>query len=194
MATRLRAGLFFEQNFQVGNLDSLAVELACHAIDEYIDGNCTRLEILVSKDHFTLSYDAGMSLKEVSEGKTQAESIFLDMMVCSNLKKHLEVGQMYCRIGMMKINAVSLWSEVTTVSGGEMGVFSFKEGALVSRKISPSQSPDFTRIRLAPDPRIFPGLKFTLEGVRALALELQGELPGLEIGVTEGSDQGFAGE
>ncbi|MGK0389368.1 MAG: hypothetical protein ACI94Y_002108 [Maribacter sp.] len=68
--------------------------MACHGIDEYFDGNCDSLTITVFDDHFSLEYNAGISL-EIRGGieYTKAEDIFTRMYACSNEKKHLAVGK-----------------------------------------------------------------------------------------------------
>ena len=61
-AVRLRPSMYLEEIFNEGNLNSLPIEVLCHAIDEYYDKNCSTIEITLNKDHFSIKYNAGLSL------------------------------------------------------------------------------------------------------------------------------------
>ena len=181
---RLHPHMYFESCFKEGTLDDLPLEAACHAMDEYFDGNCDRIEIRLEREGFTISYDAGMQLKQKDE-LYYAEAILLIMRTCHNLKKHLEVGDEFCRIGIAVINATTKLSELTTVSDGKKGIFRCDEGRITRRDVHLSNEKEHTQLFMQPDPAVFGDLKLTFEGVKQKAEALMRRLPGLTIVVTQ---------
>lgn len=177
---KLRPQLYFHKCFEEKLLDSLPLEVACHAIDEHIDGKCTQLLITVFEDHFSIQYNAGMSLEE-SFGETYAEMIMTKIGACSNHKKHLSVGEEFCELGIAVINYAAEYCEVTTISKGKKGVFTFTNGKLKSKNLTDSQDYESTIISLKPDPLIFKGLSFTKTGVSRKATQLKKKLAHLQI-------------
>jgi DNA gyrase subunit B len=178
---RLRPGLYFAKCFNENNLDSLPLELACHAIDECYDNNCTTIEIQLFESHFSIKYDAGMSL-EKNDGEYKAELIMTAIFACRNEKKHLAVGEEFCELGIATINFASEFCRLTTVSNGLKGIFHFECGQISSRDVQPTiEQSEFTEIVLKPDPEIFDGLKFSYEGVKSKAEKLGMRLEGIDI-------------
>lgn len=103
---RVRPKMYFEDCFKENNLNALVFGSLCHAIDEYFDENCSEIIINAVGNSLKIEYNAGMSL-EKSRDLTTAECIMTKIGACSNEKKHLEVGDEFCRVGMAIINAVS---------------------------------------------------------------------------------------
>ncbi len=186
-AVRHRPSMYFGKCIESKSLDILPMEVACHAIDEIIDGKCTTLKIFVHKEYFSIQYDAGMSLKVLknSDGLTETEIIMTQIMACSNLKKHLEVGEDLCRIGMAAINFASEWCEVETVSNNKSAIFKFSQGQTISKQIRDSDGTDRTVIRLKPDKSIFGNLLFSFNGIVSEAQKLSAKLNGFAIDVEE---------
>lgn len=181
---RLRPQMYFNACFEEGTLDALPIEMACHAIDEYFDKNCDSLKITVFENHFSLEYNAGISL-ETTRGiaYTKAEDIFTRMYACSNEKKHLAVGEEFCRIGVKSINAVAERCDLMTIHHGKKGTFVFKGGKTASRKIEDVKAINTTKIIMKLNHGILNNLTFTVEGIREKAAELSQKLEGFNIEV-----------
>jgi DNA gyrase/topoisomerase IV subunit B len=178
---RLRPQLYFEKCFHEQSLDSLPLEVLCHAFDEYFDGKCKKIEIAVAPGYFTVTYDAGISLKK-SSGFSKAEMIMTQIWACKNQKKHIAVGEEFCRVGMATINAIAEQCELITVCGGKKGNFIFEKGRTISRSIKACKGEnEFTRIMVKPDKTIFADFVFTTGGVNENLEEVRAKLKDLEI-------------
>lgn len=127
---RLRPTMYFEDCFKENNLNSLVVAALCHAFDEYFDSNCNEVIIDAKEKLLSVKYNAGMSL-ENSWDLTKAECIMTKIGACSNQKKHLAVGDEFCRVGMTTINAVSEKCELTTIYSTQKAQFIFEKGVTV---------------------------------------------------------------
>lgn len=183
-AIRLRPKLYFGRCFLEGNLDNLPLEIACHALDEVIEGNCSKIEICLERDTFFVRYDAGLSLETDQAGEhTIAEKIMTMFFACHNLKKNLSVGDELCELGMATINAASEWCELSTISGGKQGEFRFEKGITVSKKITPIDENESTFIKIKPDNSLFEGLSYSKNGVENKANLLMKRFPGVTITV-----------
>lgn len=182
---RLRPQLYFGSMYDSGNLNDFIFEFLCHAFDEYFDGNCKSIEIRVKEKAFEISYDAGMSLETTLHGTSKAESIMTQMFVCSNAKKHLEVGQEFCQLGIMTLNAASEYCVLETVSEGKSGKFRFENGSTVSSEISGSTASQSTIFEVMPNYGLFPKLGFDLGQLKSKAAEIEAKLPGLSIAISE---------
>jgi len=183
-AVRLRPNIYFEKCFKEQHLDDLPLEVACHAIDEVFDNNCTSIAFVLFDDYFSLKYDAGMSL-EKRHDKYRAELIMTAVFACRNEKKHLEVGAEFCNLGIATINFASEHCTVTTVANGQKGMLHFEAGQLVSLDVKPvGEQAEFTEIVLKPDPSIFKDLKFSFDGVKTKTDNLSEKLDGVHIRIT----------
>lgn len=179
---RLRPKMYFEEVFQDNNLNSLATEVLCHAFDEYFDGICKNIQLIVGDCFFKVNYDAGMSL-ELSHGDYRAELIMTKLFACKNEKKHLEVGEEYCRLGIATINGASKKCELITISDNKKGHFIFEKGKTISREVKDliEYENDFTELTFFPDEEIFGNNKFDYEKLRLRLDSLKLKLPNLNI-------------
>lgn len=176
--------MYFETCFTEKTLDSFTFEVLCHAIDEHFDGVCKRIEIYVHNDYFVAQYDAGMSLEieDAEDGLTHAEKIMTWIYVCRNGKKHLAVGEEFCRLGLATINYAAERCELVTVCNGAKGRFIFENGIPISREIGIATTEvESTQILMKPDKQLFEGLGFTLEGIKEKAKHIISMLPNLDI-------------
>lgn len=181
---RMRPALYFEKVYTEKSLDRFPLEVACHAIDKFISKKCSYLKITLYADYFSVEYDAGMSLKKVhpKDDLTKAEAIMTKMYTCHNLKEHLAVGDQFCEIGMMTINAASEWCTLLTYSNGEKGEFLFKEGKTETRLITKSDAQkNYTKLTVKPDPLIFPNLKINPKTLQEKIETIKEKLIGLDI-------------
>ncbi|MGQ2984193.1 hypothetical protein [Flavobacterium sp.] len=181
---RMRPGLYFDECFSERSLDPLPLEAACHAIDEHFDVRCTAIEFGIAPNNFHIRYNAGMFLGETG-GMNMAEAIMTQLFACKNHKKHLSVGEEFCKIGIATINAAMEECTLVTVNEGYKGTFTFKAGETVTRNVEDTDESDSTIIYFTPDPIIFGNLQFTLNGVEQRVAKLRPRLPELEIVVKE---------
>ncbi|MFK7749347.1 MAG: hypothetical protein AB8B65_13205 [Kordia sp.] len=181
---RMRPQMYFKKVYTEKSLDRLPLETACHAFDEVMDNNCNYLKITLYSDYFSIEYDAGMSLKPIygNDNKTHAETIMTTIGACHNQKKHLAVGDEFCELGMMTINAASEWCKLITYSNGEKGEFLFKEGKTEARTICGSdEKKNYTKITVKPDATIFPDLKINPITLQEKIDVLRKKFVGLDI-------------
>ncbi|KFF25973.1 hypothetical protein IW16_14020 [Chryseobacterium vrystaatense] len=55
--------MYFEKCFEEHNLNSIALEILCPAIDEYFDGNCSEIRLSIKENAVQIEYNAGMELR-----------------------------------------------------------------------------------------------------------------------------------
>lgn len=178
---RLRPHLYFEDCFMENNLNSLIFGALCHAIDEYFDNNCSEIVVNAITNSLYIKYDAGMSL-EKSWDLTIAECIMTRIGACSNEKKHLEVGDEFCRVAMTVINAVSDKCELKTVWNKKSGHFIFEKGKTIFKEFSESDSSEeFTAISFEINREIFGDSIFDRNDLELKIIELKKKLPDLKI-------------
>jgi len=179
---RMRPHLYFEKCFAENSLDVLPFEVLCHAFDEYLDGNCSKIKITVYKDSFLVNYNVGMSLESKHDNLTSAEIIMTTIRACSNQKKHLEVGQKFCDLGMATINLAAEKCELTTIWNRQKGSYIFENGETKFKKIeSVDEEKDWTEIFVKPNSTIFENLMFTYEGIKARSATISEKLADLKI-------------
>ena len=178
---RFRPQMYFEDCFKENNLNSLVFESLCHAIDEYFDDNCNEIIINADGNSLNIKYNAGMSL-EKSWDLTKAECIMTKIGACSNQKKHLEVGDEFCRVGMTTINAVSEKCELITVYNSQKAQFIFEKGYTVFKEILETEIiEESTTISFEISKEIFGDFTFELIDLQLKLDLLKEKLPNLEI-------------
>ena len=180
---RMRPKMYFEKCFSQKSLDSLPFEVLCHAFDEYFDGNCNEIELSIWLNSFSIRYNSGISL-EISKNEkiSKAEIIMTKIGACSNLKKHLAVGQEFCSLGMATINFASEKCKLTTVWNNQKGFFEFQNGKIITKNFETFQSEvSWTEIYVKPNKLLFENLHFTLHGINDKALEIRKRLKDLNL-------------
>lgn len=178
---RFRPKLYFEDCFKENNLNSLVFECLCHAIDEYFDDNCNEIIINADGNSLNIKYNAGMSLEKSWE-LTKAECIMTKIGACSNEKKHLEVGDEFCRVGMTAINAVSEKCELITIYNNRKAQFIFEKGYTVFKEIVETEIiEESTTINFEISKEIFEDFVFELNDLQLKINSLKEKLPNLEI-------------
>ncbi|MBF02571.1 MAG: hypothetical protein CMP76_04665 [Flavobacterium sp.] len=179
---RMRPKMYFEKCFSENLLDSLPFEVLCHAFDEYFDGNCKEIKLTVWEKSFSIIYNVGIPLSTTIEKLTKAEIIMTKIGACSNLKKHLTVGQEFCSLGMATINFASENCKLTTVWNDQKGTFEFKDGETISRNIEQFKSEaSWTEIYVHPNKLLFETLHFTSKGIEEKATEIRKRLKNLSF-------------
>jgi len=183
-AIRMRPQLYFEECYQLKSLNPLILEMCCHAFDEFFDNHCTKIAIQLNRESIDINYDAGMNLHPSTQpSKTIAECLFTVLYACSNLKKHLAVGQQHCKVGIYTVNAITEWCKLTTISNGQKGQFEFQQESIIHRKLTTSSEIEQTRIHFKIDQAIFPNFKYDTEGLQTLVNALPKDLASLRISI-----------
>ncbi|MDP9959823.1 hypothetical protein [Chryseobacterium lathyri] len=181
----LRPRMYFEKCFEENNLNSIALEIFCPAIDEYFDNNCSEIYLGIKENSIQIEYNSGMELRE-TYGNTVAENFMTKLMACKNEKKHLEVGKKYCLLGIATINASAERCELNTIWNKQKGYFIFENGSTVFRKISSTDSSDdFTKISFEMSKEIFGDLKFEFSDLQLRLASLKEKLPNLKMELYE---------
>ena len=182
---RLKPQLYFDKCFKENNIDVLPFEVMCHALDEYLDHNCTQIDLSIQKDSFSVHYNAGMSLAQLKNHDiSYAESIMTQIHACSNHKKHLTVGNEFCELGMATINFVAAECKLITQSNLQKGIFIFKEGQLISKKFETVlETNHYTEISMLPDKKIFKELSFTTVGINNSVQKLKKQFNQLIVNI-----------
>lgn len=178
---RMRPRLHFKECFEQQSINVFPFEYLCHAFDEYFDGKKIKIDITLGEKTFLIRYNCGISLEEKEFGVSKPERMMTMLMVCSNEKKHLAVGEKYCRIGMALLNFASTYCILQTASEGKMGYFRFEEGEMVANEIKPFEGEAFTTLEVLPDYNLLDDLRFDFEGVQSIADQINAELEGIEI-------------
>ena len=105
-------------------------------------------------------------------------------MQLSNHKKHLEVGEKYCEIGICVLNFASETYHLETSSNGKKGQFEFKNGLTVFSEIKETRNPEnYTIFNVLPNYSLFRDLKLDSKGIISKAKELNLEMKNLKITV-----------
>ncbi len=183
---RRRPGMYIRNIEKDDVCDDLVFETLCHAIDEFMDGNCTYLNIVVSPLEVTISYDAGVSLEQDIDGIAHVESIFTQLFGCRHTKKHCEVAAKYCGIGMVVVNAFSQKFQATTVCNGLKGEVTYQKGTRVGDfVVSSCNENNRTELQFIPDLEIFGDRQFHYANIETRAQELRVDFPDFRVTVTE---------
>jgi len=183
---QMRPKMYFEKCYSENSLDSLPFEVLCHAFDEYFDKNCSEVKLTIWKNAFSINYNAGMSLATKHNDMTTAEIIMTKIGACSNLKKHLAVGQEFCSLGMAIINSASKKCKLITHWKNQKGTFEFENGETKTKIIEPFENENsWTEIYVEPNKLLFGDLCFTSTGIMKKAKEINKRLTDLDLIITD---------
>jgi DNA gyrase/topoisomerase IV subunit B len=157
--------------------DGLIIQMLCHAIDEVFDGKCSWIKIEIDRELVRIEYDAGISLEIRPSGRSVADMMMTELYACHNLKKHLEVGEKYCRLGLAAVTAFCDRFEIETIWHGKIGTQIYIKGAADRDfDISDFKGIDKTKFIFMLDKEIVGNYQFDLDRLRLKALELAQEL------------------
>jgi DNA gyrase/topoisomerase IV subunit B len=176
-AIRIRPNLYLEGIERADLFDDLIFESLCHAIDEVVDDRCTQINIdVASNGSICVKYDAGMPLKRFASGKMQADLMFTVLHACHNLKKHLTIGDKFCKYGLTVVNACCAELHIDIVFNGERGRQIYKKGK-TDRDfiISRSHEENRTHFQLMFDEELLGKHKIHLDRLQLKAQELTNE-------------------
>lgn len=177
----------------VGRLDApdlttrLLMQALCHALDCAVVGRCTEIAIEVAEQSATVRYDAALPLGRTPQGMIAAEVLLTLPAACSSMKKHLQVGDKYCSLGMAVLTAVTREMLVEIVERDLSCTIELACG----RPSRPSSlvpsgpaSADSTRISFTLDEDVLQGnTRLDLAQIRAACDEARADFPGVRIEV-----------
>lgn len=177
----LRPALYFEKCFEEKNLNSIVLEVFCPAIDEHFDNNCSEIKVGINKNLVQIKYNSGMELRETYEN-TVAENFMTKLMTCKNEKKHLEVGEEFCLLGIATINAVAEKCELNTIWNRQKGHFIFEKGNTIFKEIYNTDIlENSTEISFEMSKEIFGELTFEFDDLQLKLNSLRERLPNLKL-------------
>ncbi len=165
----------------LGSLDNpnlntkLVFQSLCHAIDEVLDEKCSEISIFINNLYARVFYDAGMPLDvdNLGEKLPAAVSFFSELKACKNRKKHSEVGEEYCELGLFILNAVCESMEAKITSEGRFAHLKFRQGILEKPvEISETQGENSTEIQFKLDSEILNNIAFNIEQIKTEAQKL----------------------
>lgn len=182
-SVRRRTGMYFD----IHDRDiaaTLALQALCHAVDDAIDGRCTRIFLRIDGAEIDVRYDSGMPLEpDEQHPNWSVARIFLTIhAACHSRKRYLEVGSEFCQIGLAVLNAVC--SELTAEirDCGKLVKMRFEQGELRDETpVSDTQEADGTRLRFVLDPSILPANRPGEDAMLRAMHELRSRFPGLKI-------------
>lgn len=179
---RIRPQMYFKTLFEEKTLDSLPLEVIQYAIDL----KCTSIILDIYPDHFSVEFNAGISLEtyhDYSRDITQAEAVLLKFLKFEERKKYTFKGlELDKYIGLVRVNATAEWCKLLTYSNGQKGEFLFKEGKTETRTICGSdEKKNYTKLSVKPDITIFPDFTINPTTLQEKIDEVHKKLNGVDI-------------
>jgi DNA gyrase/topoisomerase IV subunit B len=179
---RMRPQLYFKTLFEEKTLDSLPLEIIQYAIDQ----KSTVITLNLYADEFSIEFNVGMSLEVYQDyfgDITQAEATLVKIAKSVPLwKKSAQESGLGELIGLIRINAASIWCKLLTYSNGQKGEFLFKEGKTETRTICGSdEKENYTKITVKPDSSIFTDLKINPTTLQEKIDAIREKLNGFDI-------------
>lgn len=177
----------------VGNLEDpalsvrLLMQALCHAADCAIDGTCRRISVVAAGTVATVSYDAGLPLEVHPRLGDIVALLFLTMHCgCRNLKKHIEVGDDLCDLGLATLTALAEDLRVETRSHGKTAIYHFARGLeLEPSQIVEAVGDDITTMTVQLDASLLGrNVVFDLDQLDAALERLRSRIPRLEVSLT----------
>ena len=161
---RLRTGMYIGRTGSGANYDDgiyiLLKEVIDNAIDEFIMGHGTKVEITIKDNRVSVrDYGRGIPLGKVVECVSK---------INTGAKYNDDVFQFSVGlngIGTKAVNALSSEFEVCSYREGKYVQAKFKFGKLIKQKKGKADEPNGTFVSFVPDPDIFPDYRFSEEHV-----------------------------
>lgn len=173
----------------VGDLDApdlvenLVKEVFCHAIDEMVGGGCNDVHFYIKYNYCIITYNSPMSLKTVgSENETIAYRMVSSLAGCSNLKKNIDVGDEYCKLGLAVLNAMSDHFICYVREKERSAYYAFSKGVLEGPMKDPQdmswcRDDSYTKISFRLDPDLIPNCTFEDISLEKFIEELSDKFP-----------------
>lgn len=128
-------------------LHSLFAEILENSIEEAVGGRASAVEV-------TLHTDGSLSVTD-NGGGIEPDSIE-DIFTTHTTQRSPRYARGMMELGVLAVNALSEWLEVTTVNGPKLRSLRYEQGRLVADKTSEhARGESGLRVRFLPDPTIF---------------------------------------
>jgi DNA gyrase subunit B len=195
-AIRTRPGMYIGSIGPDG-VRHITLEIISNAIDEYLNGYCTKCRIEVEKDNTIIITDNGRGVPfgKAADGSETLENIFTKLHTGAKFDSSGKTGYNTSGgmngIGAKATNALSSKFIVKSMRDGKNAVMTFERGIRKDFKITPAEGEPVTGtiITFRPDEEIFKeGIELDKEALRKQLKELSYLSPGLEFRL------GFKGE
>ncbi len=188
-AIRLRPGTYIGSVAEAG-VRHIALEIISNAVDEYLNGACTEIKILVDGSIVMVKDNGrGVPFADTKEGKEKFVAIFTKLHTGAKFDAEGKTGYNTSGglngLGSKATNALSRFFSVTSTRDGQCATAEFECGKLKKLEITKANKDEHgTTVVFDPDPEIFkegtildpaalkkqlqelaflsPGLKFTL--------------------------------
>lgn len=186
-AIRTRAGMYIGSVGPDG-VRHITLEIISNAIDEYLNGHCTKCSITVDpkEDRVTVSDDGrGVPFGKAEDGSETLENIFTKLHTGAKFDSEGKTGYNTSGgqngVGSKATNALSSKFSVTSKRDGKIAHMTFEKGIRTSFKVDTTADKDTgTTVSFIPDKEIFKeGTSLAYDSLKRQIQELAFLSPGL---------------
>ena len=188
-AIRLRPGMYIGSTGPEG-VKQITLEIISNAVDEYLNGYCTRCSIYVGEEDNVTIIDNGRGIPfgKAKDGSETLENIFTKLHTGAKFDSEGKTGYNTSGgmngVGAKATNALSFFFNVSSVRDGKEAILIFKQGKkqgdIIIRDWNNKEHPHGTKIDFMPDEEIFKeGITLDYNDLRKTLQELAYLSPGL---------------
>ena len=184
-AIRLRAGMYIGSIGPDG-VRHITLEIISNAIDEYLNGHCTKCTISVTKEDVVTIIDNGRGIPfgKAEDGSETLENIFTKLHTGAKFDSSGKTGYNTSGgmngVGAKATNALSEFFDVWSTRGGKQAHMHFEKGERKKFDTISTKDPEGTTITFKPDINIFKeGIALDYESLKKQIQELAYLSPGL---------------
>lgn len=154
----------------------------CHALDLYVVGKCTKINITINHRKILIEYNGGMYLEKQHDFDRTAEEILCLGYSFNPVEYFPSVGDKYSTRNMSIVIALSSKFSLATAIDGQIGKQVYKKGEPATNfTIENWSGLDHTNIAFELDSDIFCQDKYSLDELVQWCSELQNDFEGLSI-------------
>jgi DNA gyrase/topoisomerase IV subunit B len=159
------------------------LQALCPAVDAALAGACRYIEVSVKGATAMVSFDAGLPLSAGPDGKVFAKVLLTVSCACRNLKKHFEVGDELCDLGLTRLTALTEQLRVETRWQGKAATYVFARGQEIgSPAIVDTAEGDRTVMTFGLDPSILgENVAFDARRLGESLAKVRARVPGTEV-------------
>ncbi len=191
-AVRKRPGMYIGGTGSDG-LHQLVWEILDNAVDEALNGYCTRIELTIRADGSISVDDNGRGIpveKHPATGKNTVETILCNLHAGGKFDDYAyKVAGGLHGVGAAVVNALSEELVVAVMRGGRVYSQTFSRGIPSSKLKNLGEAErSGTKVTFRPDPEIFPDISFSKDKIRERLETKAFLIAGLEIVMKDESD------